>query len=222
MCGGREPGPLSLTESSAIDEGTSARIATPVPWPLGTWLGAPLEAMVFLSTGTGPSVVNVPLFAYGLPGGRIPIDERIDPGPAGLIEVNRYGLAPEGRQRRFRLTPATVAAFLALRASAKTAGFDEELFTIASAYRSAGRQRHLAARARVRRGSSAGRWVAQNASEHVTGRTIDFDLGMENAAENVERMRRTDAWQWLKDNAPLFGFSPYEVEPWHWSYNPIG
>jgi hypothetical protein len=35
-------------------------------------------------------------------------------------------------------------------------------------------------------------------------------------------MRRIDAWLWLKDDAPMFGFSPYEVEPWHWSYNPIG
>jgi D-alanyl-D-alanine carboxypeptidase len=221
MSGGREPGSLSPTESSAIDEGTSARILTPTPGPLG-WLGSFSEAMVFLSTGTGPSVVKVPLFAYGLPGGRIPIDARIDPGPAGLIEVNLYGLAPEGRQRRFRLTPATVAAFLALRASAKAAGFDEELFTIESAYRSAGRQRHLAGRARHRHGSEAGRWVAQRASEHVTGRTIDFNLGMENDSDNVDRMRETDAWLWLKDNAPLFGFSPYDAEPWHWSYNPIG
>ena len=222
MSGGKEPGPALSPDATSIDAGTSARIATPAPGPSGVWLSAPSEAL-FVSGDPDSDVVSVPLFAYGLPGPRIPEELRADPGNAGLIEVNRYGLTPEGEEERHKLTPATVAAFLALRAAAAVAGFDRDLFTIESAYRSASRQRRNAARARVRYGSEAAarRWVAQGVSEHITGRTIDFNLGMRNDSTNVGRMRRTRAWQWLRDNAPRYGFAPYGDEPWHWSYNPI-
>jgi LAS superfamily LD-carboxypeptidase LdcB len=33
-------------------------------------------------------------------------------------------------------------------------------------------------------------------------------------------MRDTAAYHWLVANAATFGFYPYDVEPWHWEYNP--
>ena len=33
-------------------------------------------------------------------------------------------------------------------------------------------------------------------------------------------MRTTPAYRWLVDHAAAFGFYPYDIEPWHWEYNP--
>lgn len=39
-------------------------------------------------------------------------------------------------------------------------------------------------------------------------------------SEYVERMRTTAVHRWLVAHAEAFGFYPYDVEPWHWEYNP--
>jgi LAS superfamily LD-carboxypeptidase LdcB len=33
-------------------------------------------------------------------------------------------------------------------------------------------------------------------------------------------MRDTPAYRWLVAHAERFGFYPYDLEPWHWEYNP--
>jgi len=163
------------------------------------------------------------LSPYGKPAGRIPTAEMIDPGSSGLVSVNKYGDAPSPREKNVRqLTPETLAAFRALRAAAAAAGFSPELFTLASDYRSQKEQDRLFARAleKYKSEEKARKWVAKH-SEHVTGRAIDFNLGIENSSENAksDAFARLPAWQWLSVIAPYFGFNPYAGEQWHFSYN---
>lgn len=166
-----------------------------------------------------------PAYPYGIPGGRIPVKERLDPGAGALVNVNRFGQDAASEERVFQLTPDALAAFRGLRSAAVAAGFDKELFTLTSAYRSADRQGQLAKAARRKYGkAAAGRWVAQGKSEHITGRAFDLHLGIANSSENARSKAFDDqaAYKWLKQNAQFFGLSPYSAEPWHWSYNPAG
>ena len=59
-------------------------------------------------------------------------------------------------------------------------------------------------------------------SPHGTGRALDLYLGgaLSAAPENVRKQRATAAYRWMACNAARFGFYPYNVEPWHWEYNP--
>jgi len=61
-------------------------------------------------------------------------------------------------------------------------------------------------------------------SPHHTGRAIDVHVGGEISKDkkNVAYQRQQPAYQWLVCNAARFGFYPYQVEPWHWEYNPPG
>jgi LAS superfamily LD-carboxypeptidase LdcB len=158
---------------------------------------------------------------YGKPAGRIPIAERTDPGVASLVAVNRYGDALRPGDRVFHLRADALAAFQGLRAKALTFGHGRELFTLTSAYRSAGRQAKIAADARLKHGKDAGTWVAQNRSEHITGRAFDLNLGLDNSSENAQSkaFNALPAYQWLRSNAADFGLNSYDAEPWHWSYN---
>jgi hypothetical protein len=66
-------------------------------------------------------------------------------------------------------------------------------------------------------------WTAPpGTSPHHTGRAIDIHVGGEISrnAKNVAFQRKQAAYQWLVCNAARFGFYPYNVEPWHWEYNP--
>ena len=157
------------------------------------------------------------------PAGRIPIKDRIDPGPGALVSVNERGEPPVGKERVFQLTQPTLDAFRALRARALAAGVRADLFVLTSAYRSAVYQAQLAADAVTKYGTreQASTWVAQGRSEHITGRAIDLNLGLANTSENAKagNFNGMPAYIWLKDNAADFGFNPYSDEPWHWSYN---
>jgi len=156
------------------------------------------------------------------PAGRIPINDRVDPGPSALVSVNERGEPPLGKDRVFQLTPATLDAFRALRARAMATGFRESLFVLTSAYRGAAYQASLAAGAVTKYGKGqAATWVAQGRSEHITGRAIDLNLGIANTGENAiaGKFNSMAAYIWLKKNAGDFGFNPYSTEPWHWSYN---
>jgi hypothetical protein len=168
---------------------------------------------------------STPAYPYGIPGGRIPVKDRFDPGPGALVSVNRFGQDAAPQERVFQLTADALAAFRGLRSAAMAAGFDKELFTLTSAHRSADRQAQLAKAARQKYGkAAAGRWVAQNKSEHITGRAFDLNLGIANSSENARSKAFDDQlpYRWLKQNAQFFGLSPYSAEPWHWSYNPTG
>lgn len=59
-------------------------------------------------------------------------------------------------------------------------------------------------------------------SPHHTGRAIDIHVGggLSRDDKNVAYQRKQPAYQWLVCNAARFGFYPYNVEPWHWEYNP--
>jgi hypothetical protein len=70
------------------------------------------------------------------------------------------------------------------------------------------------------------------ASAHQTGLGIDFyipsseegDLDIapsqpknsKYGSQNREKQRNTKAYRWLSKNAHLYGFNPYNYEPWHW------
>ena len=168
----------------------------------------------------------VPVAArFGRPAGRIPVPERSDPGADTLTGVNRYGEDAARGERVFRLTAEALAAFQALRAAALEAGHDRELFTLTSAYRSAGRQAELAQAARERYGSAeaAAKWVAQGVSEHVTGRAFDLNLGIGNSSENAKdgAFEHLESYIWMRDHAAEYGLNAYSAEPWHWSYNVV-
>lgn len=214
MAGFRIPGPLCREGGALdIDVGTLCRQASPQPGPVGSY---PED--------------------FGQPAGRIPINERIDPGVDTLERLDRYGQPyrtareTEEQGRIFRLEERTARSFRALRAAAALAGFTKELFTLTSDYRSSKKQAIRAAAAREKYGDAkkAGVFVAQGRSEHITGRAFDLNLGIANSGENAKARAfdRLPAYQWLKENAPRFGLNPYPYtdaehpgEPWHWSYN---
>jgi hypothetical protein len=158
---------------------------------------------------------------FGKPAGRIPVDQRVDPGLAALLPINKYGEAPSKGKRVFHLTAATLSAFRALRTQAAADGIDREMLTLTSAYRSADRQAELAKQARNQYGAGAGKWVAQDRSEHITGCAFDVNLGIENSSANARagNFASIPAYRWLVANAGDFGLNAYAAEPWHWSYN---
>ncbi len=156
------------------------------------------------------------------PAGRIPVPHRTDPGVGSMTAVNAKGESAVGRERVFYLMPEALAAFRGLRTRAMSAGFSQDLFVLTSAYRSATRQTELAAQARAQYGNKeAGTWVAQDKSEHITGRAFDLNLGIENTGANAKcgAFEALESYRWLRRNAADFGLNAYSAEPWHWSYN---
>ena len=150
------------------------------------------------------------------PGGGRVKDNR-DPARANIVTVRGVG------RRKIPLHRLAAAALQALQAAARQSGIREPLLLPVSGYRSSARQRELFAAAVARYGSpqAARRWVAPPGhSAHQSGRAIDFYLGSKNASWNVNHLRETAAFRWLRDNAATYGFYPYTVEPWHWEYNP--
>lgn len=109
-----------------------------------------------------------------------------------------------------------------LISAAKAAGINLEII---SAYRSFGEQSALKGSYLVTYGSGANKFSAdQGYSEHQLGTAIDFttaDLGA-----NFTAFEKASAYQWLSDNAYLYGFilsypkgnTYYQFEPWHWRF----
>ena len=162
-----------------------------------------------------------PRSPFGVPAGRIPVENRVDPGADTLVKINKYGLPPQKGDRVFQLASEALGAFQALRLKALAAGFDKELFTLASAYRGQPQQNGLKATANQEHGPKAsGKWTAK-LSEHITGRTFDLNLGLPNDAVYAiwGDFEGLPSYEWLKANAPDFGLNPYSTEPWHWTYN---
>lgn len=125
------------------------------------------------------------------------------------------------------------AAYLDMVAAARAAGVPAPFLEINSGFRSDAAQRpiweaQLAKQRQLNPGASeaeiikkARKWVAPpETSNHRTGRTIDVVMGSKYREANIPKMRATAAHKWLVENAAKFGFYPYEVEPWHWEYNP--
>jgi hypothetical protein len=231
MAGFRTPGPLCQVKNwfeDPIDEGTLARTRHHPPGPIcqiKNWFNDLDNEEPLGSFGHADSR------SFGVPAGRIPLAERVDPGVETLEKIDKYG-APylsRAQGRLFRLDPHAAASFRALRAAAMAAGFDSELFTLTSDYRSGRKQAGLSARAREQYGGrEAARVFVAEKSEHITGRAMDLNLGISNSGANALARNFDDLpqYQWLKENAAGFGLNPYAYrnethpgEPWHWSYN---
>jgi hypothetical protein len=147
-------------------------------------------------------------------GGRI--RDKHDPAPGDLVTVR-------GVNGPVQLHRLAAQAWAALADAARAAGLREPLLLPVSGYRSSARQARLYQSALCRYGTPelARRWVAPpGSSAHQSGRAIDFYLGGRNASSNVAALRRTPAYLWLAGHAEIFGFYPYQAEPWHWEYNP--
>lgn len=152
--------------------------------------------------------------------------------PARLVKTQ----APDSAARPRLVMDDAAAAYLDMVAAARAAGVPgSPILDINSGYRSDAEQQVIwDRRLKMERekGAKLGlteaqiirkarKWVAPPlSSNHRTGRTIDLNLGYTYGESNLEKMRNTAAWKWLNDNAEKFGFYPYDVEPWHWEYNP--
>ena len=54
-------------------------------------------------------------------------------------------------------------------------------------------------------------------SPHMTGLAIDFgNHGLEPRSATKEAQKNSEFFKWLKENAHLYGITPYKYEPWHW------
>lgn len=97
---------------------------------------------------------------------------------------------------------------------------------VVSAYRSFGTQAALKSGYKVTYGAGTANSFSadQGYSEHQLGTTIDFTTGILGA--NFSGFDKSDAYQWLLDNAYRYGFiisypktnTYYTYEPWHWRF----
>jgi D-alanyl-D-alanine carboxypeptidase len=97
---------------------------------------------------------------------------------------------------------------------------------VVSAFRSFSTQAQLKSNYRVTYGAgTANQFSAdQGYSEHQLGTTVDFST--EELRANFEKFESTQAFEWLKQNAYLYGFvlsypktnQYYQYEPWHWRF----
>jgi LAS superfamily LD-carboxypeptidase LdcB len=54
-------------------------------------------------------------------------------------------------------------------------------------------------------------------SPHETGLACDFGCGgLMPVSATIAQQKTTPLWRWLYTHASDFGWTPYEVEPWHW------
>jgi D-alanyl-D-alanine carboxypeptidase len=159
-----------------------------------------------------PAFVPVPVERPG--GGRI---EDRTPPPAGDIVV------VEGHGRTVPLHRLAAEGLAALTAAARRDGHAAPLLLAVSGYRTVEEQSWLWDGALAKYGDPevACLWVARpGTSAHQSGRAIDLHLGDPIESEYAPRMREHPAWHWLVANAATYGFYPYDIEPWHWEYNP--
>lgn len=96
---------------------------------------------------------------------------------------------------------------------------------IISAYRSFAEQAGLKSSYTIIYGSGANKFSAdQGYSEHQLGTTVDFTT--QELGNNFSNFAKTNAYQWLKNNAYKYGFilsypennKYYIFEPWHWRF----
>lgn len=140
--------------------------------------------------------------------------------PAELVTVQTDA---DGREHR--VTPATAAAWLAMRDAAAAEGV---ILQLVSAFRSFDYQAELIRR-RLAQGLSIEEICRFSAcpgySEHHTGRAVDIDTP-DNPGLG-ESFERTAAFAWLQRQAPARGFTMsyprgnaqgYVYEPWHWFF----
>lgn len=128
-----------------------------------------------------------------------------------------------------RLEASAFEAWSAMKQAAAEAGVTLHLI---SAFRDLDYQRGLIVR-KLDQGQSIGDILRVNAapgfSEHHTGRAID--IGTLDCPALQEEFENTTAFQWLNENAALYGFvlsyprdneSGIAYEPWHWCFKKAG
>jgi LAS superfamily LD-carboxypeptidase LdcB len=160
----------------------------------------------------GASFTPVPVERPG--GGRI--GDKTPPAPEDIVVV-------DGFERTVPLHHLAAAAWAALTAAARADGIADPLLRPVSGYRSVDEQTWLWEGALAKYGDPevACLWVARpGTSAHQSGRTVDCHLGYPIESEYADTMRLTPAHRWLTAHAEAFGFYPYDLEPWHWEYNP--
>ncbi|MGH8992796.1 MAG: M15 family metallopeptidase [Acidimicrobiia bacterium] len=143
--------------------------------------------------------------------------DKTPPDPADLVDV------PGHERPSVPLHRLAAAAWAELTAAARADGIEAPLLLPVSGYRSIEEQDWLwrGALQKYCDPELACMWVARpGTSAHQSGRAIDCHLGYPIESEYVDALRETPAWIWLTRNAERFGFYPYDVEPWHWEYNP--
>ena len=122
-----------------------------------------------------------------------------------------------------KLNRHAVDAYVAMREAAAADGVKLEIL---SAHRDPERSRSMAANA----GNS---FAVASFSSHSLGLAIDFLLPEpgEDAGDfrlstrpmsAVVDMRRSPVHKWLHLHGREHGWYPYQQEPWHWEYNPVG
>ena len=147
-------------------------------------------------------------------GGRI--EDKVPPEPDDVVLVDGY-------ERVVPLHRLAAEAWAALTTAARADGYAAPLLLPVSGYRTVEEQAWLWEGALAKYGDSdvACLWVARpGTSAHQSGRAIDLYLGDPIESEYAEGMRTTAIYRWLVVNAARFGFYPYDLEPWHWEYNP--
>ena len=138
-------------------------------------------------------------------------------------ELELAETAVDGRQHL--LVPAAAAAWRQLKAAALADGVG--LF-IVSAFRSIDRQfevlrRKLASDVALEEALSL--CAPPGYSEHHTGRAVD--IAVPEAPTLTDAFAQTEAYRWLRTNAPDYGFhlsyppgnaQGFSFEPWHWCF----
>lgn len=140
--------------------------------------------------------------------------------PKTLIEITpEYTFDPE---KDYLFYSKTWPFLQDLMSAAINSGID---IKIISAYRSFGEQSDLKSNYKMIYGSGANQFSAdQGYSEHQLGTTVDFTTS--EIGSSFSGFEKTEAYQWLKDNAFKYGFilsypednNYYQFEPWHWRF----
>lgn len=152
-----------------------------------------------------------------------------DPAVSSLTKV----LSSSHRKGYVYLHPLAASAYLDLVELARQSGIPSPILDINSGFRTSQEQNVLWQNKlqRVREQNPTWpesevvrftrKWVAPPGSSHETGLAIDFNLGHKYTGYSIQSMLMSKAYRFLEKNAKHFGFYNYDVEPWHWVYNPI-
>src|SRR5215212_2414213 len=131
-----------------------------------------------------------------------------------------------GADTAFDLERKTAADLDALLARARKDGFSREAISIRPGHRPAAEKHSLASEViRAFGAEELTRWIGAR-SEHITGKSVDLDLGVAPTIGNAQAgaFANLPAYRWLRLHAREFGFNQaFPGEPWHFThYLPSG
>ena len=143
-------------------------------------------------------------------------------------ETKPENLTPVTSDGRIKLRTEAAKKFVEMQADARRDGV---LLVPLSGFRSVEEQEYLFFEIKAQRGQVTTERAEVSAppgySEHHTGYAIDIGDGRAPATHVEKRFEKTEAFAWLKENAPRYSFelsfpedNPQGVnyEPWHWRY----